>query len=259
MSVEGIDGAGILVVGHGSRAVHANAAFEGFVASVRARVGDETSVERGYLELASPLLTDALMHAIDRDPHRPWVLAPYLLGNAGHMKRDVMGARQSVLARWPQARIGVASPLGAHPLLAEIAADRARAVLGATMPCDADLLLIARGASDDEAVAGALALAAQVRALVGFANAHVGFLAAARPGVDEALAQCRAATVIVVPYLLAAGQLSAELHSRWLPEAALRTQQALRLADVLAPDDRLVTALLALASAANFSPGTLER
>ena len=79
----------ILILGHGSRVPRANAEFEALVATFRRRRPD-LDVGHAYIELAAPLLADALAAAAARADRV--VLLPLFLLTAGHLKDDVPAA-----------------------------------------------------------------------------------------------------------------------------------------------------------------------
>jgi sirohydrochlorin ferrochelatase len=54
------------------------------------------------------------------------VLLPYFLSAGVHVRRDLADARARLAARFPAVDFRLAEPLGRHPLLLDVVADRAR-------------------------------------------------------------------------------------------------------------------------------------
>jgi sirohydrochlorin ferrochelatase len=51
---------------------------------------------------------------------------PYFLSAGVHVRRDLTAARQSLADRFAQVEFRLAEPLGRHPLLLDVVAERAR-------------------------------------------------------------------------------------------------------------------------------------
>jgi sirohydrochlorin ferrochelatase len=54
------------------------------------------------------------------------ILLPYFLAAGTHVRRDLTAARDRLAARFPDVEFRLAEPLGQHPLLLEVIAERAR-------------------------------------------------------------------------------------------------------------------------------------
>src|SRR5262249_53744473 len=114
----------LLLMAHGSRHPAANADLLYVVAELRAR-GAYTIVEGAFLELAEPDLEEGGARCVAQGAERV-VLLPYFLSAGVHVRRDLTAFRQRLAARFPQVKFGLAEPLGRHPLLLEVVAERAR-------------------------------------------------------------------------------------------------------------------------------------
>jgi sirohydrochlorin ferrochelatase len=57
------------------------------------------------------------------------VLVPYFLSAGVHVRRDLTEARAKLASRFPAVDFRLAEPLGRHPLLLEVVAERAREAL----------------------------------------------------------------------------------------------------------------------------------
>ena len=56
------------------------------------------------------------------------ILLPYFLSAGIHVRRDLTAARQRLAECFPRVDFRLAEPLGKHPLLIDVVAERARAV-----------------------------------------------------------------------------------------------------------------------------------
>jgi sirohydrochlorin ferrochelatase len=113
----------LLLIAHGSREPEANADLHQVVAGLRRR-GRHALVEAAFLELAEPGVDAAAGRCVAQGAERV-VLLPYFLSSGVHVRRDLAGARERLAARYPQVEFRLAEPLGRHPLLIEVVAERA--------------------------------------------------------------------------------------------------------------------------------------
>jgi sirohydrochlorin cobaltochelatase len=197
---------GVVVVGHGT-ADPVGAAETAAVAAAVARLLAGVPLELGFLEIARPSIAEALA-ALARRGCRDVVAAPLLLFTAGHAERDVPDALRDGAAL---AGLGVvqAAALGVHPDIVRLSRVRREEALAARAAVAAEesvLLLVGRGSSSPTARSQ----------LESFATAtappplrvEVGFVAAARPTLAEAInAAASARRVIVQPHLLFRGHV----------------------------------------------------
>jgi sirohydrochlorin ferrochelatase len=114
----------LLLIAHGSRQEEANADLYHVVAEMRGR-GRYPIVEASFLELAEPDIEQGGARCVDQGADRV-VLVPYFLSAGVHVRRDLAEACRRLRARHPQVVFRLAEPLGRHPLLVEVVADRAR-------------------------------------------------------------------------------------------------------------------------------------
>jgi sirohydrochlorin ferrochelatase len=113
----------LLLIAHGSRQDEANADLYHVVAALRSR-GEYDLIEASFLELAEPGIDEGGARCVAAGAERV-VLLPYFLSAGVHVRRDLTAARQRLAARFPQVDFRLAEPLGPHPLLIEIVAQRA--------------------------------------------------------------------------------------------------------------------------------------
>ena len=238
-----------MVVGHGTAdAVGADETRQ--VAALVAKMVPDVAVELGFLEVIGPSIGEALERLAARGCTEV-VAAPLLLFTAGHARRDVPealgdgAARTGLVVRQSEA-------LGCHPDIMVLAQRRRREALAKLplMPAENTvLLMMGRGSSDptahsqlhDFAVASCQAQIKQEQisrdqttcpappAGSFQTRIELGFVAAARPTLDEAIANAaagpRAASavkrVVVQPHLLFHGHVEEQVTA-----AVARARQA---------------------------------
>jgi sirohydrochlorin ferrochelatase len=116
----------LLLIAHGSRHQDANADLL-HVASALSQPGPAI-VETSFLELAEPGIESGATRCVERGA-RLVVMLPYFLSAGIHVRRDLTLARDRLAERFPAVEFRLAEPLGRHPLLLEVVADRFREAL----------------------------------------------------------------------------------------------------------------------------------
>jgi sirohydrochlorin ferrochelatase len=115
----------LLLIAHGSREEEANADLYHAVEAMR-RHGRYAVVEAAFLELARPTIPEGVARCVEEGA-RCVILLPYFLSAGVHVRRDLAGLRQTFAETHPGVEFRLAEPMGRHPLLLEVVADRARA------------------------------------------------------------------------------------------------------------------------------------
>lgn len=209
---------GILVVGHGT-ADPVGADETRQVARQVAALQPEVPVELGFLEVIGPTIGDAVM-ALAARGCRDVVVAPLLLFAAGHARRDVPEAvREAVAAAG--VRAVQSEPLGCHEAILQLSAARRHEAV-ATLPPVSDaetvLLVVGRGSSDPTAREQLDAFVRATRPPQ--SRIELGFVAAARPTLDEAIAAAARVRgvrrVVVQPHLLFRGHVEEQVSAALL-------------------------------------------
>jgi sirohydrochlorin ferrochelatase len=113
----------LLLIAHGSRRAEANDDLEHLAGELRAR-GRYAFVQTAFLELARPTIAEGGAACVAAGAQRV-VLLPYFLSPGVHARDDMIAARDDLAATFPVVEFLLAEPLGRHPLLAEIVAQRA--------------------------------------------------------------------------------------------------------------------------------------
>src|SRR5687768_13828119 len=111
----------LLLIAHGSRHAEANDDLRHVAAELRSR--GHAVVEPAFLELAEPDIDGAAAACVAQGAEAV-VLVPYFLSAGVHVRRDLTAARDRLGRRFPDTRFVLAEPLGRHPLLLEVVADR---------------------------------------------------------------------------------------------------------------------------------------
>lgn len=209
---------GLLVVGHGT-ADRVGEAETNRLAGMVAEACPGVAVELGFLEVIGPSVGEALSRLRSRGVESV-IAAPLLLFTAGHARRDLP---EALVAAAAETRLPVfqSEALGNHPELVRLSRlrrEQARLVLPPLAAADEALVFVGRGASDPSAVAQLTGFLAATRACAadrphcrpglpaatcglgvhpaacsavppppGPGRSLVGFVAAARPTVAEAL------------------------------------------------------------------------
>jgi sirohydrochlorin ferrochelatase len=116
----------LLLIAHGSRQAEANDDLLHVAAGMERR--GHAVVEASFLELAEPDIVAGGVRCVGRGAGRV-VMVPYFLSAGVHVRRDLVAARDRLAARFPAVEFRLAEPLGRHPLLLDVVADRAAAAL----------------------------------------------------------------------------------------------------------------------------------
>lgn len=107
----------VVLLGHGSRAAGASEAMVLVAEAVRARVGGR--VEVAHMELAEPSL-DQVVEGMHADGIRRISLVPYFLHHGVHLREDIPGIVQGLLARLEGLEISMAPHLGFDDALVDV-------------------------------------------------------------------------------------------------------------------------------------------
>src|SRR5262245_53040365 len=121
----------LLLIAHGSRQAEANAGLHHVVDGLRQR--GHAVVEAAYLELAEPDIDQGGSRCAAQGA-AVVVLVPYFLSAGIHVHRDLTEARARLAARFPGVDFRLAEPLGRHPLLLEVVAERVQEALNNSPP-----------------------------------------------------------------------------------------------------------------------------
>jgi sirohydrochlorin cobaltochelatase len=235
----------LLLAAHGTRdqaGIDAFAALAGRVAQLAA--ADGVRVAGGFIELSAPPLRAAVAALVNGAPAR-LVAVPLMLSSAGHAKGDIPAALARERGRHPGVSFTYARPLGPHPALLGLLADRIAAASTAGSP--AAVLLVGRGSTDPDANADVVKTARLLWEGRDYPLAETAFVSLARPGVAEGLERCRllgaglpgARQIVVARYFLFPGVLPDRVAEQAAAYAAAHPELDIQCADVLGDCDEI--------------------
>ena len=113
----------LLLIAHGSRRPEANADLDHLADKMRQRGGFDL-VRTAYLELTPPTILEGGVGCVNEGANRV-VMLPYFLSPGIHVREDLTEARDELASQFPEVAFALAEPLGRHPLLLEVVAQRA--------------------------------------------------------------------------------------------------------------------------------------
>jgi sirohydrochlorin cobaltochelatase len=238
---------GLLLIGHGTRDPRGLAEFRETVQ----RVADSlpsVAVGSAFLELAQPDIADGV-HALALRGVEEVTFVPLLLFAAGHAKRDIPAALDIASRQYAFLRFGLAEPLGCHPSLLELSAQRFREALADT-PRESStlrLILVGRGSSDATAAAETEHYAGKLAEQVSVPRYHVAFMAAASPRLGALLDRIEPSTgdwLVFQPHLLFHGEVLADLNAQVAAWGLRCPVRRWSVAEHLGPSRLLVQAII---------------
>jgi|GEM_PF-57181 len=237
----------LLVVGHGTRDADGLAEFHALTALVRDAAG-ALPVETGFIELAEPLIDEAVDRLVARAEPRAVVSVPLVLLAAGHLKNDGPASLARARGRHPGIAFNMGRDLGIDPAVLAVAEDRIRAALPAGHdPETTGVVLVGRGSSDPDACGDLYKVARLLADGRGLGMVEPAFAGVAQPDLEAALERLRrlgATTIVVAPFLLFTGVLVPRLYAKASAWAQEHPDLDVRAAAHLGPDRRLAKLVL---------------
>lgn len=226
----------LLVVGHGTKDPAGVAGFLALVERVRRRLAaDGVDAGGGFIELSAPALTEAVAALWDAG-HRRVAAVPLVLVGAGHAKGDIPGAMAREMVRHPGLTYAYGRPLGPHPVLLDLLAERVDRALAGAPRAGTTVLLVGRGSSDPDANAEVVKTARLLWEGRGYDGVETCFVSLAAPDVTTGLERARllgARRVVVAPYFLFRGVLPDRVDATARAWAAQRPEVDVRVGQVL--------------------------
>jgi sirohydrochlorin cobaltochelatase len=192
-------------VAHGSR----DDASQQVVGELLARVTElrpGLRAEPAYVDNASPSIAAGLA-ALAADGVEDVVVVPLLLTPASHSKTDIAASVQAGRLALPSMRLHYGRPLGPHPVLVDVLAQRLdEAGAGPHDP----VVLVAAGSLDPDANAQVASTGRLLWERRAFPSVDIAFASTTRPTLPEALRRLRAlgsSRASVATYFLGPGRL----------------------------------------------------
>ncbi|HEX8495737.1 MAG TPA: sirohydrochlorin chelatase [Actinomycetales bacterium] len=237
----------LLVVGHGTKDPAGVAGFLALVERARRRLAVQgVGAEGGFIELSAPALTQAV-EALWDGGHRRVAAVPLVLVGAGHAKGDIPGAMAREMVRRPGLSYSYGRPLGPHPILLDLLAQRVDEALAGAPREGTTVLLVGRGSSDPDANAEVVKTARLLWEGRGYEGVETCFVSLAAPSVPAGLERARllgARRVVVAPYFLFRGVLPDRVDAQVLAWAADHPEVDVRVGAVLGDCDPLADLVL---------------
>ncbi len=237
----------LLVVGHGTRSAAGVEAFTALVRRAASRaVMRGVHVEGGFIELAPPPVTDAVSRIVAAG-HSHVVAVPLVLVAAGHGKGDIPGAMMREQVRHPGLTYAYGRPLGPHPVLQEVLAQRVDAARGDVPRSSCTVVLVGRGSTDPDANAEVAKVARLLFEGREFASVEQAFVSLAVPSVTEGLERARllgGSHIVVAPYFLFPGVLPDRIDEQTSAYAAEHPELDIRVAGLIGDCDELADLVL---------------
>jgi sirohydrochlorin cobaltochelatase len=200
----------LLIVGHGTVDERGVTEFRGFVDRMRDRLaGDGVAVAGGFIELSAPAVSQAWGDLAEQG-HRRLAAVPLVLVAAGHAKGDIPAALEREVRRHPGTSYSFGRPLGPHPTLLTLLAERIADIVPPADWADTAVVLVGRGSTDPDANAEVCKVARLLQETRGFAFVETAFVSLATPNVTAGLTRAKllgARRVVVAPYFLFDGVL----------------------------------------------------
>jgi len=208
----------IVIAAHGSRDPAGISECEALIKLMQARAPGR-HIGHGYLEFASPTITEAVETMIEAGARRI-VMLPALLFAATHAKNDMPSELAMLKHDFPDVAFHFGAALGLHPSLLRLSQQRivdAEARSDRTAKrSDACLVVVGRGTTDPDANSEVSKLARMLEEGLGFGASFVCYAGTAQPAVADGLltaARLGHQRIVVFPYFLFDGVLVKRISS----------------------------------------------
>ncbi len=208
---------GILIVGHGSRNKLAVEEFATLVSSLKPFLPG-IPLEYGYLEFATPIISDAL-DRLRKHSVKKVIAIPLMLFAAGHAKNDIPALLNSYSLE-TGLEICYGRELGINNLMISAAGERIREIIDASSnyPLSKTLLVVVgRGSSDPDANSNVSKITRLLLEGIGFGWGETVYSGVTFPLVEAGLrhvAKLGFGRIIVFPYFLFSGVLVSRIRSQ---------------------------------------------
>jgi len=235
---------GILVVGHGTRALKGMAACAETVQQIRAAVPHRL-LELSFLEFARPTIAEGIDELAAKGV-RSIVLVPLMLLTGRHVRHDIPDAVATAVRGHRDLNIVQTEHLGCSPKMVELSHKRFLQSLHgrpAVAASQTVLVLVGRGSREDETVTELQQFAEIRRHLGDVDRIEVCFAAMATPRLEDVLsrvAEDSTRRIVIQPHLLFPGYLSARMANTVANHARNNASVDWVITDPLGPD-RLLT------------------
>jgi sirohydrochlorin cobaltochelatase len=235
----------VLIVGHGTREFEGTYGFLELVSSVQKQI--PSYVQPAFLEIASPSVPEGAEHCLSTGARRLLVIPLFLFGGRD-IKKKLPEAIEDFQRRNPQLAITLSPPVGPDRRIIEILKERLISAIQSAPSPDTAVLLVARGFSDQDAIAEMEEVRIVFAQETGLRTVRHAFVEIASPSIAEGIQACLASQtkkVVVLPYLLFPGSMLKKIVNQIEAIRSRQTGEAsILVADCLGPHPKLAELLI---------------
>ncbi len=206
---------GVLIIGHGSRNVHASNEFAELAKSIQSLL-PSVPVTYGYLEFSRPIISEALDTLRDLSVTKV-IAIPAMLFAAGHAKNDIPAVLNAYSAR-TGLEIIYGRELGVDNSLISAAGERIIEAIKSNSAVNLDetlLVVVGRGSSDPDANSNVSKITRMLVESIGFAWGSTVYSGVTFPLVEPGLRHLLRIgfrRIIIFPYFLFSGVLVSRIR-----------------------------------------------
>lgn len=201
----------ILYIGHGTRSKEGAREAVQFLERVIEQVNVPIQ-EISFLELSEPSISDGFNRCIQQGATNI-LIVPLFLFAAGHIKKDIPEVLHPLLEEYLDVQISLTDPFGVQESILDAMAEMVMESVPDLSYQDS-ILIVGRGSSDSIIHQNFASITKGIAKRLKAKDIQVCYLAAAKPSFQtgiERVSKERKGRIIVIPYLLFAGQLLSEV------------------------------------------------
>jgi sirohydrochlorin cobaltochelatase len=205
MPEQGTNETAVLIVGHGTREFEGTYAFLELVSSVQKQI--RSYVQPAFLEIAAPSVPEGFEHCLSTGAKRLLVIPFFLFGGLD-VKKKLPEVLEQTHTKNPQLAVTFSSPIGPARRIVEILKERLSSAVDSASSSDTAVLLIARGSSDQDAIAEMDKVRDRFAQASGLQSVRHAFVDTASPSIPDGIRAClspQIKKIVVLPYLLFPG------------------------------------------------------
>ena len=232
--IEDVETDAVILLGHGSRDRAAIEEFSQFIVFFKKWSGLK-KVYPGYLELADPLIPEAIDQAVSGGATRIWAF-PLFIFPGRHVLEDLPHLLAEGQKVYPQAEIYFGEALNLNSKLLELAKIRIDPAKDRSDPNETALLVIGRGTLEPKAIAATETFTAQLKPLLPYSHAVHCFAEVVPPYIPEGFARCiesGAKSIVAFPCLLFTGIILQRMHIKIQMMREAHSGLSIRMTDYL--------------------------
>lgn len=235
----------VLIVGHGTREPEGTYGFLELVSSVQKQV--HSYVQPAFLEITPPSVPEGAEHCLSTGAEHLLVIPLFLFGGQD-IKKKLPQALEKVRMRNPQLAVALSPHIGPDRRIPEILKERLGSAMRSSPSPDTAVLLVARGFSDQDALAEMEEVHARFAQEAGLRVVRHAFVEIASPSIADGIQAClasQAKEIVILPYLLFPGLMLKKIRNQ---VEAVRSRPTVEtpilVADCLGPHPKLTELLI---------------